>query len=150
MILLLILVAGVTLSQNDLGQQPLAVIGIILFTFYFIVFCTRFWTNSRLITINLFEKKITYTHFFTRRKVTYLFEDLEGYVEVIQAPARGNRFRMIYLVQDKKYIDEISSFAYSNYDELKEGLKKLKYLGQQEHSYLDYLKILIGQKELKD
>ena len=50
-------------------------------------------------------------------------------------------------MQDKKFVDEISDFIYSNYDEMKGALKEIKYLGRQEHSCRKYLKILLGKNE---
>jgi hypothetical protein len=111
---------------------------------------TQLWVNAKSITINTIDRTITVTHFFTRHKTTYNLNDIDGYVIVIEVPYRGKPFSVIYLVKDEKFIQRIPSRIYSNFDEIKEGLKAAKYLGEKDFSIFKRLKILFGQKVLND
>jgi len=54
------------------------------------------------------------------------------------------------LVKNEKFVQKISSFIYSNIDEIEIGLKDLKYLGRKEDTYIQRYKILFGRKVLND
>jgi hypothetical protein len=108
----------------------------------------QLWSSSKLLIINTIDKTISFTHFFTRQKTVYNFTDIDGYVDIIIEPARGRPFRVLYLVTDEKFIQKISSFIYSNIDEIEQGLKATKYLGKQDFSFLKQFRIFLGQKVL--
>jgi hypothetical protein len=93
---------------------------------------SQLWVSTKLITINTVEQTITFTNFFLQRKLVLDFKDLDGYVDFIEKPARGRPFRVIYLVRNESYVHKISSFIYSNLDEMEAGLKGIQYLGTKE------------------
>jgi hypothetical protein len=118
----------ISLNMED---NPGQVIVMLLILAYLLQFGSRFWFNSRFVTIDTVNRTIKFTHFFTRQKVTFHFKDIEGYVEVIQSaffqrPLIRTDFRKIYLVQDKRFVNDFPIFTYSNYDEMKEALRHVK------------------------
>lgn len=102
--------------------------------------------NTRKILIA--HDKITYTNWLTGKVKIYNFKDLDGYVaiirrrRIIRLGGGDEDFESAILVKENKRIGEISSYFYSNYNELIGGLKDLKYLGQEDNnlfnSYKDY------------
>lgn len=54
----------------------------------------------------------------------------------------------IYLVKNGIFVKKISSFIYSNFSEIEEGLVSLKNRGEIKYSYWNSFKIFIGQRIL--
>lgn len=136
--------AFVILQKHQLSKQDVIVISIFEFIFLF-QHGILFWINSKSITINTIEKTIAFSHLFVKNKSVYNFIDIEGYIDVIQKPLRGRPFRELYLVKHDKNIQKISSSIYSNFNELENGLKGIKYLGMRKQSYFEKFKVLFWQ-----
>lgn len=84
--------------------------------------------TTRKISIEM--DKITYTNWLTGKAKIYNFKDLDGYVTMIR-PRRiigaiEKEYESLILIKENKRIGEISSYYYSNYNELIGELKNLK------------------------
>jgi len=112
--------------------------------FFLLISGSQLWRDAKRISINPYEKTITFIHLFTRKVTIYNFENLEGYVDLYQ-PSKGGSYRVLYLVKGNKYIEKISTFIYSNVDEMESEIKEIKYLGLQQFSYIKSIKILFRQ-----
>jgi hypothetical protein len=107
----------------------------------------QLWVTLKSIKINTIDRTIIFSHLFTGRITTYNFSDIDGYVDVIEQPAQGRPFRILYLVKEERFVQKISGFIYSNLNEIEDGLKATKYLGRKEYSYRKDLKALFGKKD---
>ena len=124
---------------------------IIAFGFVFLILSLiQLITTAKLIEIDKIKHGISVFNYITRKIKTYDFNDFDCYVDIIEIPHRGKPFRVIYLVKNGVFIQKISSYIYSNIDELEQGLIGLKYNGRLKHSYIDKLKILFGKKILNE
>ena len=112
-----------------------------------LLFGLQVWRDGNFITIDTFSKTITFSNFFTRHKQTNEFNTFDGFIDMYQK-SKGGSYRVIYLVKDRKYIKKISSFIYSNLDELQDGLSPIEYLGQQEYNILKSIKVLLNKQVL--
>jgi hypothetical protein len=116
--------------------------------FSLLSFC-QLLRDCKLIIVDTTEKSITFTNFLTRKKATYNFNDLDGFVDLYQ-PAKGGSYKVLYLVQNEKFVEKISTFIYSNFTEIENNIKELEYLGQRDYSYLKSIKIMFNYKVLND
>lgn len=97
--------------------------------------------------ITIANDKISYTNWLTGKARNYHFKDLEGYITIVKPIGIVYKeHESIILVNKNKRIGEISAFYYANYNELKGGLKKLKYLRQESND--DYQSIKHNLNEL--
>ncbi|HWW41414.1 hypothetical protein [Pedobacter sp.] len=113
-----------------------------------ILFGWQLWRDASVILIDKLNKTISFTNLFTRRQSIISFDDLDGFIDVYQAVQAG-RIRVIYLVRDKKFVKKLSSYYYSNLDELQEALTPIKYLGLQNFNIIKSVKILFNLRVLK-
>ncbi len=83
---------------------------------------------------------ITFQKLFNSKK--YQFNDLEYFFEK-QEFAKHRKYSALFLVKENKIIERISSFDYSNYEELKSKITLSEYKNTEVYFY-DLVKILIG------
>ncbi|PWN61509.1 hypothetical protein [Chryseobacterium viscerum] len=86
------------------------------------------------------EKDITFQKIFKSKK--YNFSDLECFFEK-QEPTKHKIYNALFLVKENKIIERVSSFDYSNYEELKSKIKIPEYKKAEVYFY-DLIKVLIG------
>jgi hypothetical protein len=127
-------------------QQKYVLYGFVAFVFIF--FGSMLWREAKIILIDCINKTITFTNLFTRVKTINSFDDFDGYIDCYQS-AKGGSYRVIYLVKDKKFVKKISSFYYSNLDEIQNGIAPMKYFGQQDFGLFKSIRVLFGLPVLK-
>jgi len=88
--------------------------------------------------------KITYKNWLTRKTKQYAFKDLDGFITQNQGGHSGD-YEVIFLTRGSKRFGKISSFYYSNYNELINGLTGLRHLG---HEPFDLIKSI--KRRLKE
>ena len=115
-----------------------------LFVSAILIFGSIFTYGANAIYIDPANKTIKFKNIITRKTRSYSFDNFDGYVDTLQRDGRGNSYKAIYLVKEKRFIAKISSFFYSNYNELKDGLSDLPYLGFQTFGIIDSFKVLFG------
>lgn len=104
-------------------------IPIVMFFILLCVICFYFVRDTQKISVE--PDKITYTNWLTGKLKTYYFKDLDGYL-IITRRSDFKKYESVALKKGINRMGEISSFFYSNYEELVDGLKKdLKFLGQE-------------------
>jgi hypothetical protein len=116
---------------------------------YILLFGSQLWRDAKIILIDTFGKTISFTNLFTRQQTFSSFDEFDGFIDTFQS-SRDGTYRVIYLVKDKKFVKKISSFYYSNLDELQDSLVGLKYLGQQNFNIIKSFKILFNMPVLND
>jgi hypothetical protein len=149
--ILIILILGMLIFTLicDHVEKDRIVVSIWACVFLFLT-VTQLFDTYKLIIIDKTDKKISIKHYITRQVKIYNFTDIDGYVDMIEKPARGRPFRVIYLVQNEKFVQKISGFIYSNIEEMEAGLDTIKYLGRKKYSYFKNIRILFGRKVLND
>jgi len=88
------------------------------------------------------ENGITIKKFFKTER--YDFEDLNFYFERVE-PARFKSYKGLFIVKGNEVIARISSFDYSNYDEIKENFRLNEYKNVRIY-IVDVIRIMFGQK----
>ncbi|MGN6617204.1 MAG: hypothetical protein ACTHJ5_08490 [Ilyomonas sp.] len=126
--------------KAQLFQFAFPMIGVLLFG-------SQAWRDANFITIDTSAKKIIFSNIFIRRKRRYDFNYFDGFIDTFQR-SRSGTYRVIYLVRDKKFIEKISSFYYSNLDEMQDALTPIKNLGQQRYDILKSIKVLFNRQIL--
>ncbi len=126
---------------NSKEGLSLFIILLLLLTF----FGSQIWRDAKFITVDTLSKSITFSNFFTRKKIIYSFDGLEGFIDMYQR-SRNTSYRVIYLIKDRRYIEKISSFYYSNLEDIQEALAPTKYLGRQKFNILKSIQILFNRK----
>ncbi|WP_213277095.1 hypothetical protein [Chryseobacterium indologenes] len=86
------------------------------------------------------KEDITFQKMFSSKK--YNFNDLEYFFEK-QEFAKHRKYSALFLVKENKIIERISSFDYSNYEELKSKIT-ISESRNTEVFFYDLVKILIG------
>ncbi|MGH1519857.1 hypothetical protein [Chryseobacterium sp. JK1] len=86
------------------------------------------------------KEHITFQKIFNSKK--YNFNDLEYFFER-QELAKHKKYTALFLVKENKIIERISSFDYSNYEELKSKIKISESKNTEVYFY-DLIKVLIG------
>ncbi|WP_223599773.1 hypothetical protein [Chryseobacterium sp. GVT01B] len=86
------------------------------------------------------KEDITFQKIFNSKK--YNFNDLEYFFEK-QELAKHRKYNALFLVKENKIIERISSFDYSNYEELKSKITISESRDTEVYSY-DLIKVLIG------
>ena len=132
--------------QSRTGQQKQ--VCIVTGLVFILLFGSQLWRDAKIILIDTFTKTITFTNLFTRQQTVSSFEDFDGFIDTFQL-ARGGTYRVIYLVKDRKFVRKISSFYYSNLDELQNSFVDIKYLGRQNFNIIKSFKILFNMPVLK-
>ena len=127
-------------TKAKIFQFVLPTIGMLLFG-------SQLWRDANVILIDSFTKTITFQNLFTRKSRLYDFNYFDGFIDMNQSSKSGT-YRVVYLVKEKKYIEKISSFYYSNLDDLQNGLTPIKYLGFKRYSIFKSIKILFGGQVL--
>lgn len=97
--------------------------------------------NCTTIYIDTFSKTISFRNIIINSTRIYRFDELQGYVES-SYKVKGGTERVIYLVKDDKRVERITENYYSNYDELKQGLSSINYMGVRIFYFFEHLKIL--------
>ena len=84
----------------------------------------------KIITIDSKHELIKVRNFLTRHTNLYSFSDLDGFCDMIFNHGRsGVSYKSIGLIKDKNVILKIDGYYYSNIEEIRSSLAKLKYLG---------------------
>jgi len=86
------------------------------------------------------KEDITFQKIFNSKK--YNFNDLEYFFEK-QELAKHRKYNALFLVKENKIIERISSFDYSNYEELKSKITISESRDTEVYFY-DLIKVLIG------
>lgn len=131
-------------SRTEKQKQVCIVTGLV----WILLFGSQLWRDSKIILIDTFGKTINFTNLFTRQQTVCSFNDFDGFIDTFQS-ARGGSYRVIYLVKNRKFIKKISSFYYSNLDELQNSIVDIKYLGRQNFNIIKSFKILLNMPVLK-
>ena len=127
-------------TKAKIFQFVLPTIGIVSFG-------SQLWRDANIISINTFAKTITFQNLFTRKRRMYDFNYFDGFIDMNQS-SRSGTYRVVYLVKEKRYIEKISSFYYSNLDDLEAALTPMKYLGFNKFSIFKSIKVLFGGQVL--
>jgi hypothetical protein len=101
--------------------------------------------NAVVVTIDSFDKTISFKNVLSKKERTYSFNELDGFVDTYYKDGYQAKFNIIYLVKNDMRIEKISGYFYSNYKDLKAGLESLAYLGFREFYLFKNLKILFQQ-----
>ncbi len=133
---------SLTLSH---GQTDHLVFQIASFSILSVLFIPIIYFNAVAITIDNFNKTISFKNIFTKKERLYSFEELDGFVDTYYKDGYQAKFDIIYLIKSDKRIEKISRYFYSNYKDLKAGLESLSYLGFREFYLFKNLKILFRQ-----
>lgn len=125
------LLGFIILSKNK--ASVLEWCGFMLFLIFTVIISLLLVMKTRNISVEL--NKITYTNWLTGKVIIYYFKDLDGYITIIKPIGYVYKeHESVLLVKGNKRIGEISHLYYSNYDELIDELKGLKYLGQKDNN----------------
>ena len=127
-------------NKERLFQFILPIVGAVLFG-------SQIWRDANIITIDTLSKTITFSNFFTKKQRTFEFNSFDGFIDMVQSSKSGT-YRVIYLVQDSRYVEKISSFYYSNLEELQNALTPTKYLGRQKYNIFKSIKVLFNKRIL--
>jgi hypothetical protein len=126
-------------------QKPVCIVtGLVLM----LLFGSQLWRDAKIILIDTFGRTISFKNLFTRQQTISSFDQFDGFIDTFQS-SRGGTYRVIYLVKDRKFIRKISSFYYSNLDELQNSFVDIKYLGRQNFNIIKSFKILFNMPVLK-
>ena len=126
------------------GDIPLA--GKIVFFCVCILLITiygKLLYDANQITIDTEAKTISFVNLFTRHHSQYIFSDFDGKLVWFE-PMKGFYPKNYYLIKNKKAVKKISSFIYSNQEELEEALKDIHDFGVTNYSYLKSWKVFFG------
>lgn len=112
---------------------------IILFLILIIIISLILLMKTRNISVD--SDKISYTNWVTGKVIIYYFKNLDGYITIIKPIGYAYQEKeSVILAKGNKRIGEISHLYYSNYDELKGGLKNLKDLGRVDNNEFQSIK----------
>ena len=146
MIFGVILFLSAFLSVRTEQQKHVCLVGGPIFI---LLFGSQLWRYARVILIDSVNNTISFTNLFTRRQSVFSFDNFDGFVDMNQSARGGATYKVIYLVRQKKFAKKISSFYYSNLNELQEALTPIKYLGLQNFNIIKSVKILFNLRVLK-
>jgi len=139
---ILSLVFSLIIYSNLKGLISAFNIMIILKTAFLLGVLFLIWTFFYNIhtKIIITKEDITFQKIFNSKK--YNFNDLEYFFEK-QEFAKHRKYNALFLVKENKIIERISSFDYSNYEELKSKITISESKNTEVYFY-DLVKILIG------
>ncbi len=103
---------------------------IILSSTAFLLFGLIVTFAANVIYIDTFNKTISIKNVITQKYKQYSFHELDGYFDSIQRNGYAS-YKIVMINKNGKRVIKISSFYYSNYVDLKEGLDNLPYLGNE-------------------
>ena len=95
--------------------------------------------------IEIDDNEIRYRNWLTNVTTSYRLNELDGFA-ITQEITNYGLLRTIYLVKDGKMSGKISEFFYSNFDELLNGVQKIKFLGSFNWSGIKSIKIFLVHK----
>ncbi len=111
-------------NEKELVEQILTVVLLALF-----IFCI-FWYHVKIIVIDTMNKTIFVKNIVLRSSKTYSFSEFDGYFDsTTQHVNIGSRYDTVGLIKNNEVFWKIDGYFYSNVEELKSGLKDLKYFG---------------------
>ena len=119
-------------------------ITIALFGFISLFFLFLISSFIKSITIDSYSKTMIFKNIVTRQTKSYAFSDFDGYIDTF-LNHKSASYKTIGLIKDKKVIHYIDSFWVSNYDELRQSLEGLEYLGTYNFGILKQFKMLFRQ-----
>lgn len=128
-------------TKAKIFQFVLPIIGMLLFG-------SQLWRDANIILVDTFANTITFQNLFTRKSRMYDFNYFDGFIDMNQR-SRSGTYKVVYLVKEKRYIEKISSFYYSNLDDLQSALAPIKYLGFKRYSIFKSIKVLFGRQVLE-
>jgi hypothetical protein len=130
---MIVFISGIiTLTFIYGANEKEKIITLIVGILFLILSFSQLIMTSKSIVIDTTNKTIGISHLILRQTKLYGFKEIDGYRDKIIKPARGRPFRVLYLVQNGKIIEEMSGFIYSNIDQIENGLNDLKYIGKKE------------------
>jgi hypothetical protein len=94
-------------------------------------------------------KTISFKNLFSRRKRTYNFTELDGFIRTRLWHRQFSENKTLLLIKGGKVVKKIDNFFYSNVDELEKGLKDLPYLGFKPMGFVNSWRVLFGQQITK-
>ena len=103
--------------------------------------------DANILFIDTYLKTIRFKNRFTQISKSYAFDYFDGYIFTYE-PMKFKYPKNIYLVKNGIFDKKISSFIYSNFSEIEEGLVPLKNRGEIKYSHWNSFKIFIGQRIL--
>ena len=127
-------------TKAKIFQFVLPILGLLLFG-------SQLWRDANIILVDTFAKTISFQNLFTRKIRLYDFNHFDGFIDMNQSSKSGT-YRVVYLVKDKKYIEKISSFYYSNLNDLQSALIPIEYLGFKRYSIFKSIKVLFNGQVL--
>ncbi len=132
------------------GNHRKAIITIVLGFSSLLFLSVWLKTVATIITININQKTIAFTNFFTKKTKIYSFNDFDGYVQTVVFNSKTQvEHKAFYLLKGKKVNRKILGSYYSNMKELQEGLKSLNYFGFERFGIVKSMKILFKQPILE-
>jgi len=127
------------------GQSDHLVFQIVTFLILSVLLIPIIYFNAVTVTIDNFNKTISFKNIFTKKERLCSLTELDGFVDTYYKDGYQAKFDIIYLIKSDKRIEKISRYFYSNYEDLKAGLESLTYLGFREFYLFKNLKILFRQ-----
>ncbi len=74
-----------------------------------LLFGSQLWRDAKIILIDTLGMNIRFTNLFTRKKTILSFNDFDGFVDMYQS-AKGGTYRVIYLVNNRKFVKKYQAF----------------------------------------
>jgi len=96
------------------------------------------------IIINPIDKTIRFQNLVTRQIKSYSFSDFDGFLDTTIEHRGMGFYKTIGLIKNKKVVGYIDSFFYSNFDELRNELKSINYLGTKNFKQWEKIKFYFG------
>lgn len=98
--------------------------------------------DIRMSEIHLIEDGIVLIRRLSKTKVSFYYDELDGYKEGKITQNYVGKYDVIYLIKDGKIVHKIHSHFFMNFDELKSNLP-LKYLGKQKTTFWEFMEEIL-------
>jgi hypothetical protein len=99
----------------------------------------------KIITIDTIRKTVTFKNILTRQTKTYDFDSFDGLIDTF-LNHRNIFYKTVAFIKDKKQVRYIDSFWVSNYDEMRQSLHGISFLGTYNFSAWKRLKFLLKKQ----
>lgn len=107
-------------------------VGFIIVFLFLLAAIIYSWTRYAFnIKIDTDEKTIYFKNIITRQITFYSFNDFDCYLDTYANSGRGNSYKVVYLIKNRKAEKIITGFYYTNIDELQDAVSSIKYKGFQ-------------------
>ena len=122
---------------------------ILLLSFLFFIFLLSIGANCAffyfLKKISINNQTITFKKIFMKWEKILPFKEIDGYYSRMVYTSYGS-YEVLMFVADNCLAGTISSRQYSNFNDLKNAIADLKYLGNKKYGFLKQFKIRIGKQ----